>query len=53
MKNKSLSKQWKHIYLINKSYMHKSLDPFFEYDENKILSLPIYLYNLENNSNVE
>ena len=45
---KSISKDWKNLYIINKSYCVSNLNPFLYYNKQDILALPIFLKELEN-----
>jgi hypothetical protein len=45
---KSISKDWKNLYIINKSYCNHYLNPFLYYNKQDILALPLYLKELEN-----
>jgi len=44
---KNISNTWKNLYIINKSYCSFPLNPFLYYCKDDILSLPIYLKELE------
>ena len=44
---KDISKSWKNLYIINKSYNNNYLDPFLYYNPKDILSIPFYLKSLE------
>ena len=50
---KSISKDWKNLYIINKSYCNHLLNPFLYYNKQDILALPIFLKELENINNNE
>ena len=46
---KTISNNWKNLFIINKSYTNLTrLDPFLYYCKDDILALPIYLKELEN-----
>lgn len=44
---KDISKSWKNLYIINKSYNTRNLDPFLYYNPKDILVIPFYLKSLE------
>ena len=45
---KNISRNWKNLFIINKSYCNHPLDPFIYYNPEDILIIPYYLKSLEN-----